>query len=141
MEEMDESQRRELQPVADVFLQACRERRENEMYDKMLASYESFNHASRESARPQSEGICGKNLSEEDLKILKIYFNGNEDNAIKFWKAINRPSKDSDKTDLVNQLVRAGQISHDYKHRPLFSLLKKYGLYGKTEKNWYSRIQ
>ena len=40
MEEIDESQRRELQPVADVFLQACSERRENEMYDKMLASLE-----------------------------------------------------------------------------------------------------
>ena len=75
MEEMDESQRRELQPVADVFLQACRERRENEMYDKMLASlerrypgmpgmmltsYESWNHVSKESARPQpEEAIAG----------------------------------------------------------------------------------
>ena len=75
MEEMDESQCRELQPVANGFLQACRERRENEMYDKMLASlerrypgmpgmmlepYESWNHVSRESARPQpEEAIAG----------------------------------------------------------------------------------
>ena len=156
MEEMDESQRRELQPVADVFLQACRERRENEMYDKMLASlerrypgmhdmmlasYESWYHVRRESARPQPEEDGDIKLSTEDMRTLVKCFKGNEDNAIKFWEAINRPSKDSDKTDLVNQLVRAGQISHDYKHRPLFRLLKKYGLYGKTEKNWYSRIQ
>ena len=113
----------------------------HEVMDMLKTYLDRWNHESRESAIPQPEGAGGKNLSEEDLKILKIYFNGNEDNAIKFWEAIKRPSKDSDKTDLVNQLVRAGQISHDYKHRPLFRLLKKYGLYGKTEKNWYSRIQ
>ena len=156
MEEMDESQRRELQPVADVFLQACRERRENEMYDNMLASlerrypgmpgmmlasYESLNHVSRESARPQSEEDGDIKLSTEDMRTLVKCFKGNEDNAIKFWKAMNQLSKDSDKTDLVNQLVKEGQINKNYKFRPLFRLLKKYGLYGKTEKNWYSRIQ
>ena len=141
MEEMDESQRRELQPVADVFLQACRERRENEMYDKMLASYESFNHASRESARPQPEEDGDIKLSTEDMRTLVKCFKGNEDNAIKFWKAINRPSKDSDKTDLVNQLVKEGQINKNYKFRPLFRLLKKYKLYGLTEPNWYYHIK
>ena len=34
MEEMDESQRRELQPVADVFLQAWHERREKDVISK-----------------------------------------------------------------------------------------------------------
>ena len=126
--------------VLDMF-KTYLDRIYHEVLDMLKTYLERRNHESRESARPQSEGVCGKNLLEEDLKILKIYFNGKEDNAIKFWEAINRPSKDSDKTDLVNQLVRAGQISHDYKHRPLFRLLKKYGLYGKTEKNWYSRIQ
>ena len=126
--------------VLDMF-KTYLDRIYHEVLDMLKTYLERWNHESKKSARPQSEGVGGKNLSEEDLKILKIYFNGNENNAIKFWKAINRPSKDSDKTDLVNQLVRAGQISHDYKHRPLFRLLKKYGLYGKTEKNWYSRIQ
>ena len=155
MEEMDESQRRELQPVADVFLQACRERRENEMYDKMLASlerrypgmhdmmlasYESLNHVSRESARPQSEEDGDIKLSTEDMRTLVKCFKGNEDNAIKFWEAMNQLSKDCDKTDLVNQLVRAGQISHDCKHIPLFTLLKNNGLYGKSLSNWYHRI-
>ena len=156
MEEMDESQRRELQPVADVFLQACRERRENEMYDKMLASlerrypgmhdmmlasYESLNHVSRESARPQSEEDGDIKLSTEDMRTLVKCFKGNEDNAIKFWEAMNQLSKDSDKTDLVNKLVKEGQISHSYKYRPLFTLLKNNGLYGKTDKSWYYHIK
>ena len=113
MEEMDESQRRELQPVADVFLQACRERRENEMYDKMLASlerrypgmpgmmlasYESWYHVRRESARPQPEEDGDIKLSTEDMRTLVKCFKGNEDNAIKFWEAMNQLSKDSDKT-------------------------------------------
>ena len=156
MEEMDESQRRELQPVADVFLQACRERRENEMYDKMLASlerrypgmpgmmlasYESFNHASRESARPQPEEDGDIKLSTEDMRTLVKCFKGNEDNAIKFWEAITQLTDDIDKTDLVNQLVKEGQINKNYKFRPLFRLLKKYKLYGLTEPNWYYHIK
>ena len=156
MEEMDESQRRELQPVADVFLQACRERRENEMYDKMLASlerrypgmhdmmlasYESLNHVSRESARPQSEEDGDIKLSTEDMRTLVKCFKGNEDNAIKFWEAINQMTDDIDKTDLVNQLVKEGQINKNYKFRPLFRLLKKYKLYGLTEPNWYYHIK
>ena len=156
MEEMDESQRRELQPVADVFLQACRERRENEMYDKMLASlerrypgmhgmmlasYESWYHVRRESARPQPEEDGDIKLSTEDMRTLVKCFKGNEDNAIKFWEAMNQLSKDSDKTDLVNQLVKEGQINDSYKYRPLFTLLKKYGLYGKTDKSWYYHIK
>ena len=156
MEEMDESQRRELQPVADVFLQACRERRENEMYDKMLASlerrypgmpgmmlasYESFNHASRESARPKPEGVGGIYESDNDIKTLVNFFKGNKNNAFKFWEAITQLTDDIDKTDLVNQLVKEGQINKNYKFRPLFRLLKKYKLYGLTEPNWYYHIK
>ena len=141
MEEMDESQRRELQPVADVFLQACRERRENEMYDKMLASYESWYHVRRESARPQPEGVGGIYESDNDIKTLVNFFKGNKDNAFKFWEAITQLTDDIDKTDLVNQLVKEGQINKNYKFRPLFRLLKKYKLYGLTEPNWYYHIK
>ena len=74
------------------------------------------------------------------MRTLVKCFKGNEDNAIKFWEAMNQLSKDCDKTDLVNQLVRAGQISHDCKHSPLFTLLKNNGLYGKSLSNWYHRI-
>ena len=155
MEEMDESQRRELQPVADVFLQACRERRENEMYDKMLASlerrypgmpgmmlasYESFNHASRESARPQPEEDGDIKLSTEDMRTLVKCFKGNEDNAIKFWEAINQLEKDIEKTRLVNQLVKEGKIDSRFKHHTLFTLLKNNGLYEKSQTNWYNRV-
>ena len=155
MEEMDESQRRELQPVADVFLQACRERRENEMYDKMLASlerrypgmpgmmlasYESWYHVRRESARPQPEEDGDIKLSTEDMKTLVKCFKGNEDNAIKFWKAINQIEKDIEKTRLVNQLVKEGKIDSRFKHHTLFTLLKNNGLYTKGKSNWYSRV-
>ena len=155
MEEMDESQRRELQPVADVFLQACRERRENEMYDKMLASlerrypgmpgmmlasYESFNHASRESARPQPEEDGDIKLSTEDMRTLVKCFKGNEDNAIKFWEAINQLEKDIEKTRLVNQLVKEGKIDSRFKHHTLYTLLKNNGLYEKSQTNWYNRV-
>ena len=152
---MDESERREVQPLVDGMILAWHERRENEMYDKMLASlerrypgmhdmmlasYESLNHVSRESARPQPEGVGGIYESDNDIKTLVKCFKGNEDNAIKFWEAINQLEKDIEKTRLVNQLVRAGQISHDCKHSPLFTLLKNNGLYGKSLSNWYHRI-
>ena len=155
MEEMDESQRRELQPVADVFLQACRERRENEMYDNMLASlerrypgmpgmmlasYESWYHVRRESARPQPEEDGDIKLSTEDMDTLVKCFKGNKENAIKFWEAINQFAMDTEKTDLVNKLVRVGLISDNYKHHVLFTLLKSNGLYGKSESNWYHRV-
>ena len=155
MEEMDESQRRELQPVADVFLQACRERRENEMYDKMLASlerrypgmpgmmlasYERWNHVSRESLRPQSEEDGDIKLSTEDMRTLVKCFKGNEDNAIKFWEAINQLEKDIEKTRLVNQLVKEGKIDSRFKHHTLFTLLKNNGLYEKSQTNWYNRV-
>ena len=153
---MTESERREVEPLVEGMILAWHERRENEMYDKMLASlerrypgmhdmmlasYESFNHASRESARPQPEGVGGIYESDNDIKTLVKCFKGNEDNAIKFWKAINQMTDDIDKTDLVNQLVKEGQINKNYKFRPLFRLLKKYKLYGLTEPNWYYHIK
>ena len=156
LEQMTESERREVETLVEGMILAWHERRENEMYDKMLASlerrypgmhdmmlasYESLNHVSRESARPQSEEDGDIKLSTEDMRTLVKCFKGNEDNAIKFWEAMNQLSKDSDKTDLVNQLVKEGQINDSYKYRPLFTLLKKYGLYGKTDKSWYYHIK
>ena len=59
---MTESERREVEPLVEGMILAWHERRENEMYDKMLASlerrypgmhgmmltsYESFHHARR----------------------------------------------------------------------------------------------
>ena len=152
---MTESERREVEPLVEGMILAWHERRENEMYDKMLASlerrypgmpgmmlasYESWNHVSRESARPQPEEDGDIKLSTEDMRTLVKCFKGNEDNAIKFWKAMNQLSKDSDKTDLVNKLVKEGQISQSYKYSPLFTLLKNNGLYGKSLCNWYHRV-
>ena len=156
LEQMTESERREVEPLVEGMILAWHERRENEMYDKMLASlerrypgmpgmmlasYESWYHVRRESARPQPEEDGDIKLSTEDMKTLVKCFKGNEDNAIKFWKAINQMTDDIDKTDLVNQLVKEGQINKNYKFRPLFRLLKKYKLYGLTEPNWYYHIK
>ena len=153
---MTESERREVQPLVEGMILAWHERREKEKHyiveglqelyknsvpDIIEAYVDRMNHASRESARPQPEGVGGKNLSDKDIEILKIYFYGNKDNAIRFWKAITQLSDDIDKTDLVNQLVKEGQINDSYRYRPLFKLLKKYGLYGKTESNWYYRVK
>ena len=153
---MDESERREVQPLVDGMILAWHERREKEKYyiveglqelynnsvpDIIEAYVDRMNHASRESARPQPEEDGDIKLSTEDMDTLVKCFKGNEDNAIKFWEAMNQLSKDSDKTDLVNQLVKEGQINDSYKYRPLFTLLKKYKLYGLTEPNWYYHIK
>ena len=153
---MDESERREVQPLVDGMILAWHERREKEKHyiveglqelynnsvpDIIEAYVDRMNHASRESARPQPEEDGDIKLSTEDMRTLVKCFKGNEDNAIKFWKAMNQLSKDSDKTNLVNKLVKEGQISHSYKYRPLFTLLKNNGLYGKTDKSWYYHIK
>ena len=138
MEEMDESQRRELQPVADVFLQACRERRENDM---MLASYESLNHVSRESARPQSEEDGDIKLSTEDMRTLVKCFKGNEENAISFLEEVKKIGENRKITAIVNKLVEDGKINKSYRGRLLWTILDKYGLYTCTEANWNMRIK
>ena len=152
---MDESERREVQPLVDGMILAWHERREKEKYyiveglqelynnsvpDIIEAYVDRMNHASRESARPQPEEDGDIKLSTEDMKTLVKCFKGNEDNAIKFWKAINQFAMDTEKTDLVNKLVRVGLISDNYKHHVLFTLLKSNGLYGKSESNWYHRV-
>ena len=155
LEQMTESERREVEPLVEGMILAWHERRENEMYDKMLASlerrypgmhdmmlasYESLNHVSRESARPQSEEDGDIKLSTEDMRTLVKCFKGNEDNAIKFWEAINQLEKDIEKTRLVNQLVKKGKIDSRFKHHTLFTLLKNNGLYEKSQTNWYNRV-
>ena len=152
---MTKSERREVQPLVEGMILAWHERRENEMYDKMLASlerrypgmpgmmlasYESWYHVRRESARPQPEEDGDIKLSTEDMRTLVKCFKGNEDNAIKFWEAINQLEKDIEKTRLVNQLVKEGKIDSRFKHHTLFTLLKNNGLYTKGKSNWYSRV-
>ena len=156
MEEMDESQCRELQPVADGFLQACRERRENEMYDKMLASlerrypgmpgmmlasYESWYHVRRESARPQPEEDGDIKLSTEDMRTLVKCFKGNEKNAISFLDEVKKIGENRKITAIVNKLVEDGKINKSYRGRLLWTILDKYGLYTCTEANWNMRIK
>ena len=67
-------------------------------------------------------------LPKEDMDILIMCFKGNSGKALKFLKEI-RCMIDSEKTDLVNRLVRNGDISNRYKHRKLWDVLRKNGLY------------
>ena len=155
LEQMTESERREVEPLVEGMILAWHERRENEMYDKMLASlerrypgmpgmmlasYESWNHVSRESARPQSEENEGIKLSAEDMGTLVLCFNGDRETALKFLNQLSKIDLDRKKTDLVNMYVRAGKIKDRYKHRELWKLLSKNGLYNSTETNWNKRI-
>ena len=79
-------------------------------------------------------------LPKEDMDILIMCFKGNRENALKFLKEI-RCMIDSEKTDLVNRLVRNGDISNRYKHRKLWEVLRKNGLYNKSESNWNMNIK
>ena len=152
---MDESERREVQPLVDGMILAWHERREKEKHyiveglqelynnsvpDIIEAYVDRMNHASRESARPQSEEDEGIKLSAEDMGTLVLCFNGDRETALKFLNQLTKIDLDRKKTDLVNMYVRAGKIKDRYKHRELWKLLSKNGLYNSTETNWNKRI-
>ena len=180
LEQMTESERREVEPLVEGMILAWYERRKNEktyldsinhevrdmlktyldriyhevldmlktylerIYHEvldMLKTYlERWNHESRESARPQSEEDEGIKLSAEDMGTLVLCFNGDRETALKFLNQLSKIDLDRKKTDLVNMYVRAGKIKDRYKHRELWKLLSKNGLYNSTETNWNKRI-
>ena len=180
LEQMTESERREVEPLVEGMILAWHERRKNEktyldrinhevkdmlktyldriyhevldmlktylerIYHEvldMLKTYlERWNHESRESARPQSEEDEGIKLSAEDMGTLVLCFNGDRETALKFLNQLSKIDLDRKKTDLVNMYVRAGKIKDRYKHRELWKLLSKNGLYNSTETNWNKRI-
>ena len=180
LEQMTESERREVEPLVEGMILAWHERRKNEktyldsinhevrdmlktyldriyhevldmlktylerIYHEvldMLKTYlERWNHESRESARPQSEENEGIKLSAEDMGTLVLCFNGDRETALKFLNQLSKIDLDRKKTDLVNMYVRAGKIKDRYKHRELWKLLSKNGLYNSTETNWNKRI-
>ena len=79
-------------------------------------------------------------LPKEDMDILIMCFKGNRENALKFLAKI-RGMNDYEKAALVNSLVRSGDLSKEYKHRKLWSLLHRNGLYSKSESNWNKIIE
>ena len=156
LEQMTESERREVEPLVEGMILAWHERRENEMYDKMLASlerrypgmpgmmlasYESWYHVRRESARPQPEEDGDIKLSTEDMRTLVKCFKGNEDNAISFLEEVKKIGENRKITAIVNKLVEDGKINKSYRGRLLWTILDKYGLYTCTEANWNMRIK
>ena len=156
LEQMTESERREVEPLVEGMILAWHERRENEMYDKMLASlerrypgmpgmmlasYESWYHVRRESARPQPEEDGDIKLSTEDMRTLVKCFKGNEKNAISFLEEVKKIGENRKITAIVNKLVEDGKINKSYRGRLLWTILDKYGLYTCTEANWNMRIK
>lgn len=79
-------------------------------------------------------------LPKEDMDILIMCFKGNKEKALKFLAKI-RGMNDYEKAALVNSLVRSGDLSKEYKHRKLWSLLHRNGLYSKSESNWNKIIE
>ena len=180
LEQMTESERREVEPLVEGMILAWYERRKNEktyldsinhevrdmlktyldriyhevldmlktylerIYHEVLDMLKTYlerrNHESRESARPQSEEDEGIKLSAEDMGTLVLCFNGDRETALKFLNQLTKIDLDRKKTDLVNMYVRAGKIKDRYKHRELWKLLSKNGLYNSTETNWNKRI-
>ena len=180
LEQMTESERREVEPLVEGMILAWHERRKNEktyldcinhevkdmlktyldriyhealdmlktylerIYHEVLDMLKTYlerrNHESRESARPQSEEDEGIKLSAEDMGTLVLCFNGDRETALKFLNQLSKIDLDRKKTDLVNMYVRAGKIKDRYKHRELWKLLSKNGLYNSTETNWNKRI-
>ena len=112
----------------------------HEVLDMLKTYLERWNHESRESARPQSEENEGIKLSAEDMGTLVLCFNGDRETALKFLNQLSKIDLDRKKTDLVNMYVRAGKVKDRYKHRELWKLLSKNGLYNSTETNWNKRI-
>ena len=180
LEQMTESERREVEPLVEGMILAWHERRKNEktyldrinhevkdmlktyldriyhevkdmlktyldrIYHEVLDMLKTYlerrNHESRESARPQSEEDEGIKLSAEDMGTLVLCFNGDRETALRFLNQLSKIDLDRKKTDLVNMYVRAGKIKDRYKHRELWKLLSKNGLYNSTETNWNKRI-
>ena len=122
------------------MLKTYLERIYHEVLDMLKTYLERWNHESRESARPQSEENEGIKLSAEDMGTLVLCFNGDRETALKFLNQLTKIDLDRKKTDLVNMYVRAGKIKDRYKHRELWKLLSKNGLYNSTETNWNKRI-
>ena len=122
------------------MLKTYLERIYHEVLDMLKTYLERWNHESRESARPQSEEDEGIKLSAEDMGTLVLCFNGDRETALKFLNQLTKIDLDRKKTDLVNMYVRAGKIKDRYKHRELWKLLSKNGLYNSTETNWNKRI-
>ena len=81
----------------------------------------------------------GLELAGEDMDALIMCFKGDREKALMFLKQIS-DLKDSKKTTLVNRLVKSGDISKEYRHRQLWSVLRKNGLYSKSESNWYKTV-
>ena len=140
LKRLSPQERLEVESDVHDLTEACRERRKNELNHCMLNYLNTMDgHDNiRESKDLKDEEDI--ELPKEDMERLIMYFKGNSEKALNFLKQI-RCMIDSEKTDLVNMLVRNGDLSKEYKHRKLWSLLHRNGLYSKSESNWNKIIE
>ena len=140
LKRLSPQERLEVESDVHDLTEACRERRKNELNHCMLNYLNTMDgHDNiRESKDLKDEEDI--ELPKEDMERLIMYFKGNSEKALNFLKQI-RCMIDSEKTDFVSILVRNGDISNRYKHRKLWEVLRKNGLYNKSESNWNMNIK
>ena len=139
LKRLSPQERLEVESDVHDLTEVCRKRRKNEFNHSML-NYLNTMHGHdniRESKDLKDEEDI--ELPKEDMDILIMCFNGNREKAVKFLAKI-RGINDYEKAALVNSLVRNGDLSKEYKHRKLWSLLHRNGLYSKSESNWYKIV-
>ena len=139
LKRLSPQERLEVESDVHDLTDACRKRRKNELNHCMLnyLNTKDGHDNIRESKDLKDEEDI--ELPKEDMDILIMCFKGNREKAVKFLAKI-RGITDYEKAALVNSLVRSGDLSKEYKHRKLWSLLHRNGLYSKSESNWYKIV-
>ena len=139
LKRLSPQERLEVESDVHDLTEACRERRKNEFNHSMFNVLNTLD--SHYNIRESEDLMEEKDieLPKEDMERLIMCFNGNREKAVKFLAKI-RGINDYEKAALVNSLVRNGDLSKEYKHRKMWSLLHRNGLYSKSESNWYKIV-
>ena len=140
LKRLSPQERLEVESDVHDLTDACRKRRKNELNHCMLNylnTMEGHDNIRESKDLKDEEDI---ELPKEDMEKLIMYFKGNREKAVKFLAKI-RGITDYEKAALVNSLVRSGDLIKEYKHRKLWSLLHRNGLYSKSESNWNKIIE
>ena len=139
LKRLSPQERSDVEAEVHDLTEACIYRRKNECNHCMLNDLNAMN--GHEHIREREDlKEDGSELPYEDMERLIKCFKGNREKAVKFLNKI-RGMNDNEKAALVNSLVRSGDIAKEYKHRKLWSSLRRNGLYSKSESNWNKIIE
>lgn len=112
-----------------------------EHLEKQMREKQNDGLSELEQLRKENEELRAKISREEDdkeaeiVKELASCFYGNEEDTRDFLKQI-RNVQDRDKPAIAKQYLDAKKLSGLSSKRPLWTILKRYGLYSKGESNW-----